>query len=45
VLGGPLGEVARLRTACVVERDVLLALEATLVIVGGLAVAGQVDAG
>jgi hypothetical protein len=45
VLGGPLGEVERLRPACVVERDVLLALEAALVVVGGLAVTGQVDAG
>ena len=43
--GGALGELERLRPARVIERDLLLALEAAFVVVGGLAVAGQVDAG
>ena len=43
--GGPLGQVGGLRAADVVERDRLLALEAALEVVGGPAVAGQIDAG
>ena len=39
---GPLGQLPRLAAADVVERDGLLALEAALEVVGGLAVAGEV---
>ena len=42
--GGALGQLGRLLAAGVVEGDRLLALEAPVVVVGGLAVAGQVDA-
>jgi hypothetical protein len=41
---GPLGQLPGLLTAGVVERYCLLALEATLEVVGGLAVAGEEDA-
>ena len=41
---GALGQLERLRAADVVERDLLLALEAPLAVVGGLAVAGEEDA-
>ena len=44
VPGGPLGQLPGLLTAGVVERDRLLALEAALEVVGGLAVAGEEDA-
>src|SRR5262249_37092097 len=45
VAGGPLGELMGLFAPGVIERPGLLSLEATLVVVGGLAVAGEVDAG
>ena len=41
---GALGQLRRLGAAGVVERHLLLALEAAFVVVGGLAVAGEVDA-
>jgi hypothetical protein len=44
VAGGPLGEVCCLLASGGVQRDGLLALEAALVVVGGLAVAGEEDA-
>ena len=44
VAGGALGQLGRLRTAGVVERHFLLALEAALLVVGRLPVARQVDA-
>ena len=43
VRGGALGQFGRLRAAGVVERDGQLALEAALQVVGGLAVAREVD--
>jgi hypothetical protein len=45
IAGGALGQLGGLFAAGVVERDRLLALKAALVVVGGLAVAGEVDAG
>ncbi len=45
VCGRALGELLRLRKARGVERDGQMALEAPLEVVGGLAVAGEVDAG
>ncbi len=42
--GGPLGELGGLGASGVVQGYVLLTLEAALVVVGGLAVAGEVDA-
>src|SRR6202035_2490158 len=44
VRGRPLGQVDGLRATRLVERNRELALEASLEVVGGLAVAGQVDA-